>query len=721
MQDTGDRAPTRPDDRTIRLDAGSWGWTWSADDDGRLHQVGLGPSGAGAALDVDAVWYPDAHPTWGGPDPYRPPALRITHTDGTTTTRLRFSGVERRPGPGVGDEVVRIGTIDEEVDLRVTFCARTHRASGVLEQWVEVLHDQSGAVTLWDVDSIAPAFLVGPEASVVQFGGSGWADEWAWSAERLTPGTKVFDSLGGIQPHLQRSPFLLIEPNGPASETSGDTVGCSILWGGNTRFAVDVRPRSGEQARDLRLRAGANPLGAHYVLDPGRTFTSPVVAWTWADGRQELTDRFHDWTRARVLRDPDRTRPIVVNNWETTFFSFDHDRIVGLVDRSADLGADVFLLDDGWFGTSHPRDDDTAGLGDWDVDRRKLPEGIPGLVSAASERGLRFGIWVEPEMVNPRSDLFDAHPDWVIRDRRTPREHRNQLALDPLLGEVRDFEVGVVDRVLGSAPGTSYLKWDANRPVTDPGSRALPPDRQANAWVDWVHATWEVMERVATAHPDVELMLCASGGGRTDHGTLRFFHEFWTSDNTDPVARIRMQWACGHWFPASTIAAHVTAWGGRPLPFACAVALSARFGFDLDLEALDEEGTAVCRRAVALARRTQDLVQHGRLRRLVSPVEGEDRSRAALAYLSPDGDRAVVFCFQLDEPTDPPPDLLLAGLDDDATYEVAVTDLTSRRESVRSVPGSEIRRGALGWGLTRALTARVIEVRASGTRNRSGA
>ena len=174
------------------------------------------------------------------------------------------------------------------------------------------------------------------------------------------------------------------------------------------------------------------------------------------------------------------------------------------------------------------------------------------------------------------------------------------------------------------------MKWDANRPITDAGSPTLAADRQSNVWIDHVRATWDVMEQVADAHPGIELMLCASGGGRTDHGTLRFFHEFWTSDNTDPVARVRMQWACSHLFPAAAMAADVTRWGERPLQFACAVALSGRFGFDLDLDSLDAEGLAVCRRAVALARRTQDLVQQGRLVRLVSPVDGDHRDRAAL-------------------------------------------------------------------------------------------
>ncbi len=436
------------------------------------------------------------------------------------------------------------------------------------------------------------------------------------------------------------------------------------------------------------------------------------MAWTWSTaGRATVTHRFHEWTRSQVLRDPGRLRPIVANNWEATFFDFDQDRITGLIRRAADLGADLFLLDDGWFGSTHPRDDDTTSLGDWEPDPAKLPDGLAPLADAAVAAGIRFGIWLEPEMVNPVSELYAQHPDWVVRDRRAPQEHRNQLALDPLRPEVREFEAGVVDDTLAAHESISYVKWDANRPITDPGSSALGSDRQSNLWVDHTLATWQVMAEVARRHPDTEMMLCASGGGRTDHGTLRWFHEFWTSDNTDPVARVRMQWACSHFFPAAAMAAHVTRWGGRPLEFACAVALSGRFGFDLDLDSLTDAEAEVCRRAIALARRTQDLVQLGRLERLVSPVEGSDRSRAALMCVAAGADRAVVFAYQLEVSASAAPPLHLVGLDPEATYEIASTDLTSEvveDEAQRS--GAELMSEGLGWPLEAPCTARMWEL-----------
>jgi alpha-galactosidase len=698
------------DEQVIRVDAGGWGLTWAVDGAGVLHQVGLGAEGHLAALDVDPVWYPLAFPTFGGGDTYLPAPLRVTHHDGTLTTRLVVADTRRVTVDG-GEHVV-VTLRDELFDLHVELHLRNHPASAVLEQWVEVHHDEARPVRLFDYDSVAPFLLVQDNAELVHFGGSGWADEWRWTTQELEPGTTSLASFGGLQPHLQRSPVAMLSPNGPADEHTGDVLALSVAWGGNTRIDLDVRPTAEPGApRQLRLRAGANPYGADYLLDPGARFVTPTVAWTWsASGRREVTRRFHDWTRSRVLRDPQRLRPIVANNWEATFFSFDQERITGLIERAAALDVDLFLLDDGWFGTNHPRDDDTTSLGDWDADPAKLPRGLAPLAQAARDAGIRFGIWVEPEMVNKVSDLFEEHPDWVLRDRREPREHRNQLVLDTLRPEVRGFAADVVDRALGQDPGITYVKWDANRPITDPGSPTLGADRQSNVWVDHVHATWDLMAEVASRHPDVELMLCASGGGRTDHGTLRWFHEFWTSDNTDPVARVRMQWACSHVFPAATMASHVTRWGGRPMELACAVALSGRFGLDLDLESLSSGELDTCRRAVALARRTQDLVQQGELVRLVSPVEGEDRSRAALAHLSADRRRAVVFAYQLEPASTPAPSLRLEDLQPDVAYRVRWTDLRADVVDLCTRTGVELGSDGLAWTPTNPLTAGIWEL-----------
>ncbi|HEX2578095.1 MAG TPA: alpha-galactosidase, partial [Aquihabitans sp.] len=422
---------------------------------------------------------------------------------------------------------------------------------------------------------------------------------------------------------------------------AGLVAACTLAWGGDVRFDAEVAPHA-----QVRLLAGHQHRGAERHLGAGERFETPHALWVWSAAGIGPTSRaLHGYARRHVVRDGEGTRATVVNTWEALFFDLSPDALAAQVDAAAELGGELFLLDDGWFGSAHPRDDDTTSLGDWEVDRRKLPDGLQPIIDRTLGRGLRFGLWVEPEMVNPRSARYEAHPDWVIGEPgRDRREERNQLVLDLCQPEVREFVVDVIDGVLAEHPGISYLKWDANRDLTEPGSSALPPDRQSHLHVDRVAATWAVMDEVARRHPDVELMLCASGGGRSDLGTLGRFHELWTSDNTDPVDRVRIQWGASHLLPASVLAAHVTRWGGRPFEFACAVAMSGRFGFDVDLRTLTDEERAVAREATATYRRIRHLVQHGDVHRLVSPV-GSDR--CAIAHVAPDRREAVVFAYRL--------------------------------------------------------------------------
>jgi alpha-galactosidase len=319
---------------------------------------------------------------------------------------------------------------------------------------------------------------------------------------------------------------------------------------------------------------------------------------------------------------------------------------------------------------------------------------------------MRFGLWVEPEMVNARSDLYEQHPDWVIHEPgRDRREERNQLVLDVLRPEVQAFVVDVIDRTLALHPGISYLKWDANRDVFESGSTTLPADRQSHLAVDRVRATNAIMAEVVRRHPDVELMLCASGGGRSNLETLEWFHELWTSDNTDPVDRVRIQWGASHLLPASVLGAHVTRWGDKPVAFGCAVALSARFGFDLDPATMTDDERTAAVQAAATAKRIRDLIQFGDLHRLVSPV-GNDR--AALAYLDPDLGSAVVFAYRLegDDPIADP--LVVPGLDTARSYAVEdVTPGSPDHGTTTSRTGADLSDAGLAWPDEPAPSARI--------------
>lgn len=683
--------------RTISIEAGTTGLTWAVGDDGRLHQLSFGAAGT-VPPEFPVGLFPLAYPT-SGEEPLREPALRVTHLDGAVSTRLRFDSVTRRP---VDDgEEVRVHMVDRAAPMEVTLVVRTRPDHDLIEQWVEVVNLSGGQVVLHQASASAPAFA-GADAHLTHWGG-GWAGEWTETTERLTPGTKTVASAGGVRPSLVRTPVVLLAPDGPATETSGSVGLCTVLWGGDVRFDAEMALH-----HHVRLVAGHQHRGAERILGPGERFESPHVAWIWSEEGVGPTSRaMHRFVRKRIVRDGNRSRAIVANTWEAVGFSLDQPGLVAQVDGAADLGAELFLLDDGWFGTVHPRDDDTTGLGDWSVDLGKLPDGLDPLISHTLDRGLRFGLWVEPEMVNPRSDLYRIHPDWVIGEPgRDRREERSQLVLDLCRPEVREFVVDVIDRILTEHPGISYLKWDANRDITEPGSPSLDQHRQTHLAVDRVRATDEVMAEVARRHPDVELMLCASGGGRSDLATLGHFHEIWTSDNTDPVDRVRIQWGASHLLPANVVGAHVTRWGQRPIAFGCAVAMSGRFGFDLDVTALDEEERRICRDAVEAYGTISDLVQQGDLYRLVSPV---GRTRSALAYMDAEGGRAVVFAYRLpdDSPTAEGPTLQLPSpMWARGGWEAR--DLTPGCDASKHWTGVE---GDLDWPEGDGPVARVVEMR----------
>ncbi|MGI8755864.1 MAG: alpha-galactosidase, partial [Acidimicrobiales bacterium] len=388
----------------LMIDGGAVALRLGVAADGRLHQLAFGaPADADpATAGLPVGLFPLAYPTF-GEEPLREPALRITHADGATSTRLTFEAHERTAHHhGV---VHRVRLADRVAPVAVTLCYRTWPTYGIIEQWVEVTNqgdasaddERSATLTVHGAASSAPA-LSGTDSHLTHWGG-GWAHEWTETTERLTPGTKTVASAGGVRPSLYRSPVVLIAPHGRATESDGIVALATVAWGGDVRFDAEVAA-----VGQLRLHAGAQHVGAERHLSSGETYVTPPVLWTWSDEGIGPTSRaLHRFALEQVVRDGGRRRAMVVNTWEAVGFSLDPGGLAAQVDQAADLGAELFLLDDGWFGTAHPRDDDTTGLGDWEVDRAKLPNGLQPLIDHTLERGLRFGLWVEPEMVNPRS------------------------------------------------------------------------------------------------------------------------------------------------------------------------------------------------------------------------------------------------------------------------------------------------------------------------------
>ena len=666
--------------RLIRISTARSSLVLFAWEDGRLYQLSYGPANLAVSVPKRAPnREAEFHPQYG--DGFIcEPAVQGTHADGNTSTALAYLRHQTTPlQPGVS--LTRIELKDRFYPFFVTLCFKAYSREDVIEQWTEIRHEETGAVTLYRFASSAP-ILKAKEYWLTQFQGD-YSREATLAEERLGPGLKILDSKIGVRASRFRIPSFLVTLNAPAKEETGEVIGGSLAWSGSYQLAFDL-----DWNGQLRALCGINPFGSQYHLQPGRIFATPAMLWTWSDqGKGQVSRNFHRWARRYGIRDAAQPRPVLLNNWEATAFKFDEPAIVSLFDGAKEIGAETFLLDDGWFGNGHPRNDDKAGLGDWQVNTNKLPHGLSYLAAEAKRRGINFGIWIEPEMVNPVSDLFEQHPEWAIRQPHRELElSRNQLNLDLSRPEVRKFAWEVIDGTLGPNPGISYVKWDANRYVTQPGSSYLQPDEQSHLLIDYNFALYDVMARMAEKYPRVISMLCSGGSGRADYGALKYFHCFWPSDNTDPRSRVFIQWGFSHFFPASTLCNHVTRMGKRPIKFALDVAMSGALGVDMDIRKLSADERKTLAAGIALYQKDlRELASQGDLYRLESPYDGP---RAALNYVSPDRSRAVLFVYQLKANAADQP-VKLRGLDPQRHYRLREVNLP------QGVPGQFAKQGQL--------------------------
>ena len=345
-----------------------------------------------------------------------------------------------------------------------------------------------------------------------------------------------------------------------------------------------------------------------------------------------------------------KVNPTLLNHWEGAYWNFDTPTLLGMIDDAAEMGLEMFVLDDGWFGLDYPRNDDKAGLGDWEVNTNKLPEGIDYVASYAHSKGLKFGIWIEPEMVNPNSNLAKKHPDWIVQSPgREIYQQRSQWLLDLTNPEVQDFVYGVFDRTVSLSPNIDYVKWDSNRRVMSFGSPYLDEETD-RFYVEYVQGLYKVLNRVREKYPHIIVQCCSSGGNRVDYGSMKYFNEVWTSDNSDAISRTRIQWGTSLIYPACVMGSHVSAVPNHqtgnitPLKFRFDVASSGRLGMELQPKNLTDDERDLSQRCISSYKQYRDLVFTGDLYRLASPYEGD---YYALMYVSKDKRRAVVFNYCL--------------------------------------------------------------------------
>lgn len=651
--------------KTISVATAHFGVNLQVGSDGRLYQIGEGqpltaPIPTRGKLDRETEFHPPF-----GDGFISEPAVQATHVDGNNSTDLIY----------VSDETVsvdsnisltKIALKDRYYPFFVTLCIKAYHDEDVLEQWSEISHQEDGKVSLYRFAS-SSSVLHSNEYFVTQLHGD-WAAEAQMAEEKLGMGLKVLDSKIGVRSGRYRTPSFLLSLHGPAQEESGEVFAGSLEWSGSFQFAFDV-----DWQGQLRVLCGMNPFASQYPLARGETLKTPAMLWTWSSsGTGQLSRNLHRWAIKYTVREGGKPRPILLNNWEATGFNFDEQRIVSLFDGAKELGADLFLLDDGWFANKYPRDNDKAGLGDWEVNAKKLPHGLSFLADEAKKRGIRFGIWLEPEMVNPKSALYEQHPDWAIAEpHRDIETSRNQMDLDLTRPEVHEFAWKVIDNTLKPNPGISYVKWDANRYVTQPGSTYLKPEEQSRLLIDYNFALYDIMARMASNYPAVNAMLCSGGAGRTDYGALRYFHTFWPSDNTDPMHRVFIQWGFSQFFPACTMSAHVTKMGNRPFKFTLDVALSAALGLDMDVAKMTPAERAATAAAIKLYKDSlREVVFNGDLYRLKNPYE---QPRSAISYVMPDKARAALFVYQIKDA--PAETVKLRGLDPQGRYRLHEVNL----------------------------------------------
>ena len=538
----------------------------------------------------------------------------------------------------------------------------------VIKTWSEIKHQEKKPIIL---STYASTMLYFCRSSyyLTEFS-SDWAKEARMSSQQLQFGKKVIDTKLGSRAAMHTHPFFEVGLDQPVSENQGDVLMGTLGWTGNFRFTFEV-----DNAGNLRVIPAINPYASNYELKKDEVFTTPEFIFTLSNqGSSQGSRNLHEWARNYSLKDGKGTRLTLLNNWENTGFDFNQEILANLMKEAKHLGVDMFLLDDGWFGNKYPRKDDHAGLGDWEVTHSKLPGGVPALVKAAKEAGVKFGIWIEPEMVNPKSELFEKHPDWAIHDaNRKTYYYRNQLVLDLSNPAVQDYVYGVVENLMKENPEIAFFKWDCNSPITNIYSPYLK-DKQGQLYIDHVRGVYNVMKRVKENYPNVPMMLCSGGGARCDYEALKYFTEFWCSDNTDPVERVYIQWGFSQFFPAKAMCAHVTSWNkNTSVKFRTDVASMCKLGFDIGLKDMTADELAYCQDAVANWKRLQPAIMDGDQYRLVSPYE---TNHMAVNYVSKDQKKAVLFAYDVyPRFQEKLINVKLQGLDPNKTYKVEEINL----------------------------------------------
>ena len=623
-----------------------------------------------------------------GKGDYRRPMLEIRGADGGFCTDFLFDGAkieaQKPPLPGLpqargGKQALIVSLKDPVRGIIVRLCYCPYEDCDVITRSVEINNISNEPVTLTRVMSYQ-LDLPDRGQSMLTFDGA-WARERRRSEKKLSPGAFCIGSTTGTSSN-RHNPFYIIAQSG-CWEDAGECYGFNLIYSGNHEACAEVSPGG-----TLRLGAGINPFAFAWKLRPGESFYAPEAAFSFSrSGYNGLSRNMGAFVNRHIV--PPRwrgaPRPILANSWEACYFDFDEEKLVRLAEAAVELGVELFVLDDGWFGK---RNDDTSSLGDWTVNREKLPGGLSGLAEKISALGLQFGLWVEPEMVCPDSGLYRAHPDWAIHaPGYTPTQGRNQLVLDLTREDVTDYLIRVMSELFESAH-IEYVKWDMNRTFTDVYAH---DGRHGEFFHRYVLGLYRVFEKLTQSFPDILFEGCSSGGNRFDLGMLYYMPQIWTSDDSDAVERLAIQRGTSYGYPPSAMGAHVS-----PSPNHQVLRMSSieeRFnvaafgvlGYELDLRTLSERDKNAVRAQTAFYKKYRAVLQYGDFYRLFCDGQG---NKQAWMSVSADKKDAVLGFYQNRAQPNPAPDTVRpVGLDEALIYEVSVRVQYHSEQMLAGAPG----------------------------------
>ncbi len=628
---------------------------------------------------------PFEYPSAGAGD-YRSPAYEIMTDTGMHTPSVKYVKHEivkgKPPIPSLPAvytesdseaETLIITAEDKDAGIEIRLFYTLFEGMNVLCRHAEIKNVSRPFIYLNNAQSVSLDFPAG-NYEYIHLEGA-WAREKHIEAVPVHKGTQGFESRRGASGHVE-NPFMAFYEQG-ANEDFGNVYGISLIYSGNHKFSVEV-----EGLETVRVQAGINPFCFSYRLEKGESFTTPEAVIVFSEnGFAQMSKTFHQLYRERLCRGKfrDSVRPILINNWEATYFNFNKEKLLAIADSAAKIGLELFVLDDGWFGV---RDDDTTSLGDWFVNHEKLGCSIAELAEEINKRGLKFGLWFEPEMVSEKSKLYEQHPDWAIQvPGIKPQVGRQQLILDYTRAEVRDYIVKVVSDVLKSA-NIEYVKWDMNRNMSDVYSAALAPEKQGEFYHRYILGLYDVLERITSTFPNILFEGCSGGGGRNDPGMLYYMPQNWASDDTDAVERLYIQYGGSFVYPASTVGSHVSAVPNHQvgritsLSMRGTVAMNGAFGYELDLSKLSEEELCEMKEQVETYKRIREIVMKGDFYRLANPFKTRYSS---WMYVNADKSKAVFYyAVKQARPTREVVKIRLKGLDESARYSVGEKEYTGK-------------------------------------------